>query len=145
MPGSGKGEGGRVNHDELNEGRTLPPSRVPLPREVKLSNLDKIFWPDEKYTKGDLIEYYRSMAPWLLPYLKDRPVVLTRYPDGINGKSFYQKTRPGSCPSGFRRFRSGARTPSATSPTSWCNDVESLGLSREPRHDPAAHVDEPDR
>ena len=70
----------------------------PLPREVKLSNLDKVFWPEEGYTKGDLIEYYRSMGPWLLPYLKNRPVVLTRYPDGINGKSFYQKDAPGFVP-----------------------------------------------
>ncbi|MGH7606099.1 MAG: non-homologous end-joining DNA ligase, partial [Gemmatimonadales bacterium] len=55
---------------------------------------DKVFWPDEGYTKGDLIEYYRALSPWLLPYLKDRPVVLTRYPDGIAGKSFYQKDAP---------------------------------------------------
>ena len=94
IPGTGKGEagGGKGTSDE--EGLTLPPSRVPLPREVKFSNLDKVFWPAEKYTKGDLIEYYRSVAPWLLPYLKDRPVVLTRYPDGIEGKSFYQKDAP---------------------------------------------------
>src|SRR5439155_1219504 len=73
---------------------TVPPQRTspisPLPREVKFSNLDKVFWPEEKYTNGDLIEYYRSLAPWLLPYLKDRPLVLTRYPDGINGQSFCQ-------------------------------------------------------
>ena len=98
MPGQGKREGGRGKGSSEQKGLTLPPSRVPLPREVKFSNLDKVFWPDEKYTKGDLIEYYRSMAPWLLPYLKDRPVVLTRYPDGINGKSFYQKDAPGFVP-----------------------------------------------
>src|SRR5213596_4391802 len=67
-------------------------------REVKFSNLDKVFWPEEGYTKGNLIEYYRSMSPWLLSYLKDRPVVLTRFPDGINGKSFYQKDAPGFVP-----------------------------------------------
>jgi bifunctional non-homologous end joining protein LigD len=60
-------------------------------REVSLTNLDKVFWPGEGYTKGDLIEYYRAVAPWLMPYMRDRPVVLTRYPDGIEGKSFYQK------------------------------------------------------
>src|SRR5437660_9121962 len=63
----------------------------PLPREVKFSNLDKVFWPDEGYTKGDLIDYYRAVSPWMLPYLADRPLVLTRFPDGINGKSFFQK------------------------------------------------------
>src|SRR5256712_7363975 len=74
-------------------------------REVKFSNLDKVFWPEEKYTKGDLIEYYRSISPWLLPYLKDRPVVLTRYPDGINGKSFFQKAAPAFAPDWLRTER----------------------------------------
>jgi bifunctional non-homologous end joining protein LigD len=64
------------------------------PREVRLSNLRKVFWPDEGYTKGDLIAYYDAIAPLMLPYLKDRPVVLTRYPDGIKGKSFFQKDAP---------------------------------------------------
>src|SRR6266849_1231231 len=94
MPGAGSGERGAEAEGKV----PLRAPRSPLPREVKFSNLDKIFWPEEKYTKGDLIEYHRSMAPWLLPYLKDRPVVLTRYPDGINGKSFYQKDAPGFVP-----------------------------------------------
>ncbi len=67
-----------------------------------LTNLDKVFWPDEGYTKGDLIEYYRSVSGWLLPYLEDRPVVLTRYPDGIHGKSFFQKDAPGFVPDWVR-------------------------------------------
>src|SRR6266550_2267046 len=91
MPGNEQRETG--NDREPQEAPTSPVSRAPV-REVKFSNLGKIFWPEEKYTKGDLIEYYRSMAPWLLPYLKNRPVVLTRYPDGITGKSFYQKDAP---------------------------------------------------
>ena len=74
-----------------------PPAQMP-----KLSNLTKIFWPEEKYTKGDLVEYYRTIAPWLLPYLIDRPLVLTRFPDGINGKSFYQKDAPEHTPSWMR-------------------------------------------
>ncbi len=71
--------------------RTAPSSLSP---EVKFSNLDKVFWPDEGYTKGDLIEYYRAVSQWMLPYLADRPLVLTRYPDGITGKSFFQKDAP---------------------------------------------------
>jgi bifunctional non-homologous end joining protein LigD len=62
--------------------------------EVKLTNLDKVFWPDDKLTKGDLIAYYRAIAPWMLRYLTERPLVLTRYPDGITGKSFFQKDAP---------------------------------------------------
>jgi bifunctional non-homologous end joining protein LigD len=55
------------------------------------TNTDKIFWPKEKYTKGDVIEYYRKIAPIILPYLKDRPESLLRNPNGINGQSFFQK------------------------------------------------------
>jgi len=70
-----------------------------------LSNPDKVFWPDEGYTKQDLFEYYRAVSPWLLPYLADRPLVLTRYPDGIDGKSFYQKNVPVSTPEWIRTER----------------------------------------
>ncbi len=92
IEGRGKGEEGRG--DDEPPMATLPPSPVPLPREVPFSNLDKIFWPEERYTKGDLIEFYRAVSVWMLPYLTDRPLVLTRYPDGINGKSFFQKDAP---------------------------------------------------
>lgn len=60
-------------------------------RRLKLSNLDKVFWPKEGYTKGDLIDYYREVAPVMLPYLKDRPESLYRTPNGITGKGFFQK------------------------------------------------------
>lgn len=72
-------------------------------RTVPFSNLDKVFWPEEGYTKGDLIEYHRSVAEWMLPYLEDRPLVMTRYPDGIHGKSFYQKDAPPFAPEWIRR------------------------------------------
>jgi bifunctional non-homologous end joining protein LigD len=72
---------------------------------VKFSNLDKVFWPEDKYTKGDLIEYYGAISPWLMPYLKDRPVVLTRFPDGIHGKSFFQKDAPAFIPEWLRTVR----------------------------------------
>lgn len=77
----------------------------PLPesRRVKITHPDKVFWPAEGYTKADLITYYETIAPWLLPYLKDRPVVLTRYPDGIEGKSFFQKDAPAYAPDWIRR------------------------------------------
>ena len=65
-----------------------------MAKEVKLTNLKKLFWPADGYTKGDLVAYYERVAPLLLPYLRDRPLVLTRYPDGIAGKSFFQKNAP---------------------------------------------------
>ena len=71
-------------------------------RTIAFSNLTKIYWPGEGYTKGDLIEYYRAIAPRLLPYLRDRPLVMTRFPDGIDGKSFYQKDAPEFAPSWIR-------------------------------------------
>lgn len=61
------------------------------PKDVEVSNLNKIYWPKEKYTKGDLLHYYETIAPDLLPYLKNRPVTLRRFPNGIDGDSFYQK------------------------------------------------------
>src|SRR6185295_8634665 len=66
------------------------------------SNLDKVFWPDEGFTKGDLVEYYRAVAPWMLRFLRDRPLVLDRFPDGIAGKSFFQKSAPAGSSGRFR-------------------------------------------
>ena len=72
-------------------------------RVVHFTNLDKPFWPEDGYRKGDLVDYYREAAPWILPYLADRPVVLTRFPDGIRGKSFFQKNAPAFAPAWIRR------------------------------------------
>jgi len=59
--------------------------------KLKLTNLDKLFWPEEGYTKGDVVDYYRQMAAVILPYLKDRPESLYRTPEGIAEKGFFQK------------------------------------------------------
>ncbi|WP_221038078.1 non-homologous end-joining DNA ligase [Gelria sp. Kuro-4] len=67
-------------------------------RELTLTNLDKVFWPDRGYTKADVLAYYVEMFPFLSPHLKDRPLVVTRYPNGIQGKSFYQKNLPAHAP-----------------------------------------------
>jgi bifunctional non-homologous end joining protein LigD len=67
-------------------------------RVLKLSNLDKAFWPDEGITKGDLIEYYRAVADVLVPHLKDRPFTMKRYPDGWQGGHFFQKDAPKHMP-----------------------------------------------
>jgi bifunctional non-homologous end joining protein LigD len=72
---------------------------------VKLSNLDKVFFADEGITKGDLIDYYRAVAPVLLPHLRDRPFTMRRYPDGAFGKAFFQKDAPSHMPDWIPRFR----------------------------------------
>lgn len=57
---------------------------------VALTNLDKVYWPDDGYTKGDLIKYYYEVSKYILPYLKDRPLIMKRYPNGIAGSFFHQ-------------------------------------------------------
>jgi bifunctional non-homologous end joining protein LigD len=71
-------------------------------RQVIVSNRAKVFWPEEGYTKGDLCDYYASVADVILPYLADRPVILVRYPDGIVGKNFYQWNVPPGMPAWIR-------------------------------------------
>jgi bifunctional non-homologous end joining protein LigD len=74
-------------------------------RELKLSNLDKLFWADEGITKGDLLEYYEQIAPVLLPHIAHRPFTMRRFPDGAYGKAFFQKDAPSHMPDWIPRFR----------------------------------------
>ncbi len=67
-------------------------------RELRLSNLDKVFWPDEGYTKGDLISYYFNISPVMLPHLLDRPLTMKRMPNGAHGDFFYEKNAPRHTP-----------------------------------------------
>ena len=70
---------------------------------VQLSHLDKVFFPDDGLTKGDLVSYYREMAPHILGYLRDRPLTLDRYPDGITGQRIVQKNAGKHFPDWVRR------------------------------------------
>ncbi len=67
-------------------------------RSLVLSNDAKVLWPEDGYTKGDLIRYYRAVAPFILPHLEGRPLTMQRYPDGINGESFFEKHAPRGVP-----------------------------------------------
>lgn len=89
--------------------KAVPKTRLRIARETKkriaingipleLSNLDKVFWPDEGYTKGDMLEYYRIVAPIMVPYLRDRPESMHRFPNGIKGDRFFQKDVGGNVP-----------------------------------------------
>jgi bifunctional non-homologous end joining protein LigD len=71
-------------------------------RELKLSNLDKVLYPQTGFTKGDLISYYAAIAPVMLSHLADRPLTVTRWPDGVNAKSFFQKQAPAHRPEWVR-------------------------------------------
>jgi bifunctional non-homologous end joining protein LigD len=67
-------------------------------RTLTLSNLDKILYPETGFTKAQIVDYYARIAPVMLPHLRDRPLTLVRYPDGVEGKSFFEKRRPPSAP-----------------------------------------------
>lgn len=91
--------------------------RAPLPpvlrrgrRELRLRNLDKLFWPEEGITKGGLLGYYRAVAPVLVPHLRRRPFTMKRYPDGWRGKHFFQKRAPAHMPSWIERVSLPAST-----------------------------------
>jgi bifunctional non-homologous end joining protein LigD len=72
---------------------------------VKISRRGKVLFPEDGFTKEDLIAYYREIASWLLPYTKDRPISMERYPDGLRGDGFYQKEIPDYFPDWIDRVR----------------------------------------
>jgi bifunctional non-homologous end joining protein LigD len=80
------------------------PTRVDIDgREVTLSHLDKVLYPSTGFTKGDLVDYYVRVAPVLLPHVRDRPLTMRRFPDGVDGRSFYGKHLPAHAPGWVRR------------------------------------------
>jgi bifunctional non-homologous end joining protein LigD len=87
-------------------------------RHLKLTNLDKVLFPAKRphptLTKRDLIRYYASIAPAMLPYVHDRPMNLHRYPDGVEGKSFWQKAAPSTAPDWLSRWRNDDADPGET-------------------------------
>lgn len=76
---------------------------TPGPRSVEFSRLDKVLFPEDQITKGDLIEHYRTVADRMLPFLRDRPLAVVRYPDGIEAFSFFQQAAPAHTPSWISR------------------------------------------
>jgi bifunctional non-homologous end joining protein LigD len=110
--------------------REEPVEAVPAGR-VKFSNLDKVFFPDEGITKGDLIEYYRAISSVLLPHLRDRPFTMRRYPDGAFGKAFFQKDAPKHMPDWIPTFRAHVSTRDSPARKKWIeapvvNDEDAL-------------------
>jgi bifunctional non-homologous end joining protein LigD len=103
-----------------------PPVKQTVEKSIAFSNLKKIYWPAERYTKGDLIEYYRAVSRWMLPYLRERPMVLTRFPDGIDGKSFYQKDAPEFAPQWIRTVPIWSEDTQRDINYFVCDDEESL-------------------
>jgi bifunctional non-homologous end joining protein LigD len=71
-------------------------------RRLVLKNLDKVFYPEAGFTTGHVIDYYSRIAPVLLPHLRDRPITLKRYPEGVDGMFFYEKRCPQHRPGWIR-------------------------------------------
>jgi bifunctional non-homologous end joining protein LigD len=96
-------------------------------KSLSFSNLDKVLWPRDGYTKGDLIGYYERVAKWLLPYLRDRLLTLERFPNGIDASSFYEKQIPKGLPEWVERVTVDSHR-SARSKITYvvCNDAASL-------------------
>ncbi|MGH7654951.1 MAG: DNA ligase D [Gemmatimonadaceae bacterium] len=115
-------------HGEPAQANELPapPPRAPVEKTVAFSNLKKVYWPADGYTKGDMVEYYRTASRWMLPYLRDRPLVLTRFPDGIDGKSFYQKDAPEFAPSWVRTVPIWSEDTQREIRYFVCDDLETL-------------------
>jgi len=91
--------------------------------ELKLTSLDKMIWP-EGLTKAHLIDYYYRMAPYILPYLYNRPIVMKRYPEGIEGEAFYQKECPDFAPAWVMRHP--VKHSNKTVNYVVCNDMQTL-------------------
>lgn len=94
--------------------------------ELQFTNLSKIYWPKEKIAKRDLINYYYQAAPYILPYLKGRPQSLNRFPNGINGKSFYQKDVTGKIPDWIDTFPYRSQDEDKDKNFMVCNDEATL-------------------
>src|SRR5262249_11024755 len=112
--------------DSVADAGADDPREADRPRGSRPSNLEKTFWPDDGYTKGDLLAYYEAIAPWMLPYLRDRPLVMTRFPDGITGPSFFQKDAPAGTPSWVRTVRVWSDESSREVQYIVADDVETL-------------------
>jgi bifunctional non-homologous end joining protein LigD len=87
---------------EMEEARKDGVVQLPGGETLDVTNLRKVFWPADGFTKGDLIRFYARISPWLLPVIADRPLVMKRFPNGVTGKAFYQQKAPDVVPPGIR-------------------------------------------
>ncbi|WP_158841731.1 non-homologous end-joining DNA ligase [Saccharothrix deserti] len=96
-------------------------------RRLKLTNLDKVLYPEVGFTKAEVIDYYTRIAPVLLPHLKDRPTTLRRYPNGVDGASFFEKNAPSHAPEWVRTVR--LETPGSSRGADFADFVVVDGLA----------------
>ena len=94
--------------------------------KLKLTNLNKIYWPEQQITKRDMLRYYYNMAEMIMPYMKDRPQSLNRFPDGIHGQSFYQKDMKGKTEKWMKTFSRFSESAGEPKDFLICNDTATL-------------------
>jgi len=122
-------------------------------REVKFTHLDKTFFPKSGFTKGEMIKYYVDVSAYILPHLKNRPITLIRFPDGIEGESFYEKNAPRFAPSWLKTYAVPRRNEEGeinyiliddAASLAWCANIAGLEihpfLHRVPYLDRPTHV-----
>lgn len=129
--------------------KRLVPAPVVPEGSVALSNPTKVYFPKEGITKGDVFAWYREVAPFMLPYLRDRPLMVTRYPDGITGKWFFQKAKPAKAPDFVRTVRTYSEEVDREIDQIVCDDVATLewcsNLGALPIHVPTTRIGSPGR
>jgi bifunctional non-homologous end joining protein LigD len=104
----------------------MPARRSKRRQDVKLTNQRKVFVPKVGFTKGDVVDYYRAVAAYILPHLRNRPVSLLRFPDGVEGKSFYAKNAPSFTPDWVARHEVPRRHSKEKIEYILINDVATL-------------------
>jgi bifunctional non-homologous end joining protein LigD len=154
-PAADDARNGHTTREPLVAKKAVTPA-VPEPvrngREVTLTHPDKVYWPDEGYTKADVVNYYREVAPFILPYLRDRPESLHRHPNGYLGQSFFQKDvgklHP---PDWVHTVRVRSQSGSRLIRYLLCQDVDTLlylanlgCIELNPLHSRVGSLDEPD-
>lgn len=127
------------------------PASSPSNPEVKYTNRDKLYWKKEKITKGDLIDYYLSVSDYILPHLKDRAQSLHRFPNGIDGMSFYHKDAGKDAPSWAQTVQIFSESTEKEIEYIVCNNKETLGylvnqgcIELNPWNSRIQHPDNPD-
>jgi bifunctional non-homologous end joining protein LigD len=136
---------------ESSVAEALASSNETVASRVRTTNPAKVYWPREGYTKGDLIEWYARVADFLLPHLRDRPVHMNRFPDGIEGKSFYQRQAKEDLPDWVETVEIANENKGEVVRQMVCNDHDTLlwlanqgSIDLHPWLSRTAHLDQPD-
>ncbi|HVA09071.1 MAG TPA: non-homologous end-joining DNA ligase [Acidimicrobiales bacterium] len=105
----------------------MSPTRTTIEgRELSVSNLEKVLFPESGFTKGQLIDYYLRVAPVMLPHVRERPLTMKRFPDGVDGKFFFEKHIPSHAPAWVRSVDVGSSDGEDVIPYAMVNDLPTL-------------------